>query len=65
MNFIFNKDTIIYVAGHNGLIGSAYGGFNEIKFHADDTFTVEPKIFTQSRVRDLNNHLMLFFYRNI
>jgi D-glycero-alpha-D-manno-heptose-7-phosphate kinase len=47
--------------GSQDQISAAYGGFNEIKFHADDTFTVEQKIFNQSRVRDLNNHLMLFF----
>ena len=47
--------------GSQDQISAAYGGFNEVRFHSDDTFTVKPKIFAPNRVDDLNNHLMLFF----
>ena len=47
--------------GSQDQISAAYGGFNEISFHSDDKFTVEPKLFPPNRVNDLNNHLMLFF----
>ncbi len=47
--------------GSQDQISAAYGGFNEIEFHRDDTFTVEPKVFDQGRIKELNSHLMLFF----
>ncbi len=47
--------------GSQDQISAAYGGFNEIEFHRDDTFTVEPKVFDQDRIKELNSHLMLFF----
>lgn len=42
-------------------VTSAYGGFNRIDFHPDETFTVNPVILTQERVREFNSHLLLFF----
>jgi D-glycero-alpha-D-manno-heptose-7-phosphate kinase len=47
--------------GSQDQISAAYGGFNEIRFHSDDTYTVKPKTFPLDRVNDLNDHLMLFF----
>jgi D-glycero-alpha-D-manno-heptose-7-phosphate kinase len=47
--------------GSQDQIAAAYGGFNEIEFYKDDTFSVEPKVFGQDRVKELNSHLMLFF----
>jgi len=47
--------------GSQDQISAAYGGFNEIEFYKDDTFSVEPKVFNQDRVKELNSHLMLFF----
>ncbi len=47
--------------GSQDQISVAYGGFNEIQFYKDDTFSVEPKAFNQDRVKELNGHLMLFF----
>jgi D-glycero-alpha-D-manno-heptose-7-phosphate kinase len=47
--------------GSQDQISAAYGGFNEIEFHTDDTFIVEPKVFSKDRIKDLNDHLMLFF----
>ena len=47
--------------GSQDQISAAYGGFNEIRFNSDDTFTVKQKIFPLNRANDLNNHLMLFF----
>jgi D-glycero-alpha-D-manno-heptose-7-phosphate kinase len=47
--------------GSQDQISTAYGGFNEIQFYKDDTFSVEPKVFDRDRVKELNSHLMLFF----
>ncbi|MDA9766840.1 kinase [Candidatus Thioglobus sp.] len=47
--------------GSQDQISAAYGGFNEIEFYKDGTFSVEPKIISQDRSQNLNDHLMLFF----
>ena len=47
--------------GSQDQISAAYGGFNEIDFYNDDTFSVEPIAIKQSRKKELNNHLMLFY----
>ncbi len=47
--------------GSQDQISAAYGGFNEIEFYKDDTFSVEPSVFDRNRLDSLNNHLMLFF----
>jgi len=47
--------------GSQDQISAAYGGFNEIEFYKDDTFSVEPKVFNLDRIKELNSHLMLFF----
>jgi D-glycero-alpha-D-manno-heptose-7-phosphate kinase len=46
--------------GSQDQIASAYGGFNRILFSNGD-FTVYPIITGKERIRELNNHLMLFF----
>lgn len=40
---------------------SAFGGFNRIDFHTDDSFAVSPVILPPDRIRDFNDHLLLFF----
>ncbi len=40
---------------------SAHGGLNRIDFHSDDSFTVSPVILPPARVREFNDHLLLFF----
>jgi D-glycero-alpha-D-manno-heptose-7-phosphate kinase len=47
--------------GSQDQIAAAYGGFNKIDFHLDDTFTVEPVIFKKERKELLQSHLMLCF----
>ncbi len=47
--------------GSQDQISAAYGGFNRIDFHRDDTFTVEPVIFPDGRKSLLESHLMLCF----
>lgn len=47
--------------GSQDQISAAYGGFNRIDFHRDDTFTVEPVIFSDGRKSLLESHLMLCF----
>jgi D-glycero-alpha-D-manno-heptose-7-phosphate kinase len=47
--------------GSQDQISVAYGGFNRISFHKDETFTVEPIIFPSGRKQELEAHLMLFF----
>jgi D-glycero-alpha-D-manno-heptose-7-phosphate kinase len=47
--------------GSQDQISAAYGGFNEIEFYKDGTFSVEPIIISQDRSQNLNDHLMLFF----
>jgi len=55
------QDLIKECVGSQDQISAAYGGFNEIEFYKDDTFSVEPKVFDRDRVKELNSHLMLFF----
>ena len=55
------QDLIKECVGSQDQISAAYGGFNKIEFYKDDTFSVEPIIVNQSRKKDLNDHLMLFF----
>ena len=47
--------------GSQDQISASYGGFNEIEFYKDDTFSVEPLIVLEDRKVELNNNLMLFF----
>jgi D-glycero-alpha-D-manno-heptose-7-phosphate kinase len=47
--------------GSQDQISAAYGGFNRIDFHRDDTFSVEPIIFPVGNKELIHSHLMLFF----
>lgn len=51
------KETV----GCQDQILAAYGGFNHIVFLPNGTFTVRPVTLPASRVRELNDHLMLFY----
>jgi len=48
--------------GSQDQVASAYGGFNRILFSNGD-FTVYPIITGKERIKELNDHLMLFFTR--
>jgi len=47
--------------GSQDQVSVAYGGFNRIDFHRDDSFTVEPLIISSYRSQLLHSHLMLCF----
>ena len=55
------QDLIKESVGSQDQISAAYGGFNEIEFFKDGTFSVEPKLIKKKRKKELNDHLMLFF----
>lgn len=55
------QDLIGENVGSQDQVSAAYGGFNRIEFHTDDSFTVEPVIFKEGRKELLESHLMLFF----
>jgi len=40
---------------------AAYGGFNRINFHTDGSIDVKPLLAPNSRISDLQKHLLLFF----
>lgn len=47
--------------GSQDQISAAFGGFNKVVFHQNDTFDVEPIILKKERQEELESHLMLFF----
>jgi D-glycero-alpha-D-manno-heptose-7-phosphate kinase len=47
--------------GSQDQISAAYGGFNRIDFHRDDTFIVNPVVLPKSRKEELHSHLLLCF----
>ena len=55
------QDLIGESVGSQDQISAAYGGFNFIEFHQDDSFAVSPIILTKDRKAELESHLMLCF----
>lgn len=47
--------------GSQDQVSAAYGGFNRINFHRDDSFDVSPVILPVSRREEFHDHLMLCF----
>ena len=47
--------------GSQDQVSAAYGGFNKIIFHKDDSFDVAPVTFNTTRREELRSHLMLCF----
>lgn len=47
--------------GSQDQISAAFGGFNRIEFHRNDTFQVSPIILAKNRLDDLQSSLMLYF----
>lgn len=47
--------------GSQDQVAVAYGGLNRIVFHSDNNFRVEPVTIAKTRVKELENHLMLIF----
>lgn len=55
------QDVLRENVGSQDQIAAAFGGFNNIIFHLDGSYSVNPVIANQSRIKDLNENLMLFF----
>lgn len=55
------QNTLKENVGSQDQVWAAYGGFNHIQFHANETFTVNPVILPEYRKRELKQSLMLFF----
>ena len=55
------QDLIKECVGSQDQISAAYGGFNEIEFYKDGSFSVEPLLINLDRKKVLNDNLMLFF----
>ena len=55
------QDLIGESVGSQDQISAAYGGFNLVEFHRDDTFDVSPVILSNIRKSELHAHLMLCF----
>jgi D-glycero-alpha-D-manno-heptose-7-phosphate kinase len=47
--------------GSQDQVSAAYGGFNRIVFHRDDSFDVMPITFSAARREELRSHLILCF----
>ena len=53
------KETV----GSQDQISATFGGLNRIEFHRDGTFQVDPVIVPEARLKELQDHLMLFYTR--
>jgi len=59
---IFTERNILKESvGSQDQVAVAYGGFNKIIFHDDHNFRVEPITLHKEKIKQLQNHLMLFF----
>jgi D-glycero-alpha-D-manno-heptose-7-phosphate kinase len=47
--------------GSQDQVSAAFGGFNRIEFHRNDSFDVSPVILSRHRREELRDHLMLCF----
>ena len=47
--------------GSQDQISAAFGGFNRIDFLRDDSFSVNPIVLPPTRLKELKDHLMLYF----
>ncbi|MDE2410464.1 MAG: hypothetical protein KGM18_01680 [Sphingomonadales bacterium] len=55
------QDLLNEPVGSQDQVAAAYGGLNQIDFHADGTFTVEPICIPPERKLALNDNLIMFF----
>ena len=59
---IYIEQTIIKEnVGSQDQISAAFGGFNRIEFHRNDTFQVSPVVLSKKRFDELQGSLMLYF----
>lgn len=55
------RDILKENVGVQDQIATAYGGFNKITVQSNGNFEVHPLILTMQRLKELHNHLLLFF----
>ena len=55
------QDCLKENVGVQDQIQTAHGGLNRIEFYPDGTFEVAPLDVTESRVRELENHILMFY----
>lgn len=55
------KDTLQENVGAQDQVAAAYGGFNKISFTGNDEIEVQSITIEKERVKQLENHLILFF----
>jgi D-glycero-alpha-D-manno-heptose-7-phosphate kinase len=55
------QNIILENVGSQDQVSAAFGGFNRIEFHRNDSFDVSPVILPTHRREELRDHLMLFF----
>ena len=55
------RDILKENVGVQDQIAAAYGGFNKISFKGDDEINVQPVTVKKERIKELEDHLMLFF----
>jgi D-glycero-alpha-D-manno-heptose-7-phosphate kinase len=55
------QDLIGEAVGCQDQIAAAFGGFNHIEFYKDGNFQVRPIVLPRSRLKELNEHMVLVF----
>jgi D-glycero-alpha-D-manno-heptose-7-phosphate kinase len=55
------QDILQEAVGAQDQTSAAYGGFNRINFHTDDSLEVRRILMSQNRLAELEQHLALFF----
>jgi len=55
------RDILKESVGAQDQVAAAFGGFNKINFNGKDEIKVEPITIGKERIKQLENHLMLFF----
>ncbi len=55
------QDVLCETVGAQDQVSAAYGGFNRINFHADNTIDVTRVLAPPSRLAELESHLALYF----
>ncbi len=55
------QEVIRETVGCQDQILASYGGFVKIEFNPDDSFSVTPMILDKEKIRELQDHCMLFF----
>jgi len=55
------RDVLKENVGSQDQAAVAFGGFNKINFTGNDEIKVEPITIAEERIKELKNHLMLFF----